>query len=125
MMGDVADGEAWGRFGVATTTCPSIRAECQVRTRGFQRVGPYLLFIGSGAAALIQEAVFLRQTVWLFGSSAKDPALSVDAARLSWGTEFFLYGLGCAAEQLESLPAALPADAANRSHRCESLRGPR
>jgi spermidine synthase len=43
------------------------------------RFWPYLLFIGSGAAALIEEAVFLRQMGWLFGNSAKAASLVLAA----------------------------------------------
>jgi len=40
---------------------------------------PYLLFVASGAAALVLEAVFLRQLAWLFGNSATATALVLSA----------------------------------------------
>jgi len=42
-------------------------------------IWPYLLFVASGAAALVLEAVFLRQLAWLFGNSATATALVLSA----------------------------------------------
>jgi spermidine synthase len=42
-------------------------------------IWPGLLFVASGAAALVLEAVFLRQLAWLFGNSATATALVLSA----------------------------------------------
>jgi MFS family permease len=46
---------------------------------GHHRIWPYALFVGSGFAALVLEAVFLRQLAWVVGTSAVAAALVVAA----------------------------------------------
>jgi MFS family permease len=52
---------------------------------------PFLLFVLSGAAALVFETVFLRQLAWLFGNSATATALVLAAfmAGLALGATLF------------------------------------
>ncbi|NIM01171.1 MAG: methyltransferase domain-containing protein [Acidobacteria bacterium] len=56
-----------------------------------RRLLPFLLFVVSGAAALVFETVFLRQLAWLFGNSATATALVLSSfmAGLALGATVF------------------------------------
>jgi hypothetical protein len=57
-----------------------------------------------------------------------DPSLRVDAARRSTATEFYLYGLGCASEQLRFLRESSGVEAERAElhvRQCEALRASR
>ena len=46
---------------------------------GWVRAAPYVLFVLSGLAGLVLEAVLLRQLSWTFGSTARATALVLSA----------------------------------------------